>query len=139
MKYGFTGTRHGLTAEQLHCLQDVAIDMTKGSHGACFGADREFHGLFPAIPMEIYPSDEGQHQWAVATCKGAKDVIHPIMLPIPRNHQIVNTVERMVAAPLGHIEQFRGSGTWATIRYARKLRRPLIILWPGGRVSREFM
>lgn len=27
------------------------------------------------------------------------------------------------------------SGTWATVRYARKQKTPLIMLWPGGSVE----
>jgi hypothetical protein len=29
------------------------------------------------------------------------------------------------------------SGTWATVRYARKLRKPITILWANGEVTEE--
>lgn len=137
MKFGFTGTRKGLTPEQASALADVVVGLTRGYHGACIGSDRQFHDMFPLIPMELYPSNEAQYQWALASCKGGKDVIHPIMEPLKRNHVIVDVTDYLIAAPRGFTEQYRGSGTWATIRYARKKTRSLIILWPNGRVDRE--
>src|SRR6185295_644529 len=101
--------------------------ITRGFHGACHGADREFHGMVH-VPMELFPCDEKQHQWALATCAGGKDVIHPIDVdPIRRNHRIVDCCSLLVAAPGTSHEVVRGSGTWATIRYSQPMR---IWSWP---------
>ncbi len=53
-----------------------------------------------------------------------------------RDKDIVNPAERMIAAPAGTTEELR-SGTWATIRYARKKKVPLSIVWPDGTISYE--
>jgi len=50
-----------------------------------------------------------------------------------RNHRIVDAVARMVACPKGE-EELR-SGTWATVRYARKCGKPVTIIWPDGVVE----
>ena len=111
--------------------------ITCGFHGACHGGDREFHGMVH-VPMELFPCNEEQHQWALATCAGGKDVIHPIDVdPIRRNHRIVDCCSLLVAAPGTSHEIVRGSGTWATIRYARKELRPLVICFPNGTIKKE--
>ena len=53
---------------------------------------------------------------------------------LDRNHDIVDASAEMLALPSGP-EKMRGSGTWATIRYARRTRVPLLICWPDGRVE----
>jgi hypothetical protein len=139
MRVGFTGTRTGMTTAQLRVLMEKNVYMTHGFHGACAGADREFHKWFPDIRMDLYPSDEPQHKWAFENCKGGKDIVHPIYPPLVRNRMIVDAVQLMFAAPSSYIEQKRGSGTWATIRYARLIQKPLIILWTDGKTREEFM
>jgi len=44
----------------------------------------------------------------------------------------VNECDVLIAAPGEFVERKRGSGTWGTVRYARKLGRPLVIIWPDG-------
>lgn len=51
-----------------------------------------------------------------------------------RNHQIVDATSALIAAPFGFEEELR-SGTWATVRYARKLGRPVRFFWPDGTTS----
>lgn len=123
---------------------DKNPDWKRAVHGGCHGADREFHGLTLFLPHIIYPSNEEQHRWAIETCSGGKDVIHPLPNPIPqgyeikRNHKIVDVVETMIATPSSTREIMRGSGTWATIRYAKEKGRRLIICWPDGTTTEEY-
>ncbi len=49
--------------------------------------------------------------------------------PLERNHSIVNVTERLIATPK-EMEEVLRSGTWATIRYAKKMRKPVEIIWP---------
>lgn len=42
----------------------------------------------------------------------------------------------LIAGPEGTREMLR-SGTWATVRYARKIQLPRIIVWPNGDVNVE--
>jgi hypothetical protein len=42
----------------------------------------------------------------------------------------------MISAPAGISEELR-SGTWTTIRYTRKMKIPLSIVWPDGYITHE--
>ena len=48
---------------------------------------------------------------------------------IERNHDVVDTCDLLIAMPNTELEVVR-SGTWATIRYARKLKKVIVILEP---------
>lgn len=48
---------------------------------------------------------------------------------LDRNHAIVDECSVLIAAPRSLTEEQR-SGTWATVRYARKMGRPVVILDP---------
>jgi hypothetical protein len=52
-----------------------------------------------------------------------------------RNHEIVDDSQVLIAAPKEFTEQLR-SGTWATIRYARKIGRTVRIVFPDGSIGR---
>lgn len=54
-----------------------------------------------------------------------------------RNVHIIEETNRMIATPRSMIEEFQGSGTWAAIRYSRKILRPLAIVWPDGIIRYE--
>lgn len=49
--------------------------------------------------------------------------------PLVRNHTMVDLASVVIAAPSSLEEQQR-SGTWATIRYARKQKKEVILLNP---------
>jgi len=51
--------------------------------------------------------------------------------PLARNRDIVNMSDILIAAPGEKAEVLR-SGTWATIRYARKMSRKLLVIYPKG-------
>lgn len=53
---------------------------------------------------------------------------------IPRNHDIVDDVDYMVGCP-GEMKEELRSGTWATIRYAKKKKKPVFVVWPDGLVE----
>jgi len=53
---------------------------------------------------------------------------------LARNHTIVDMTDELLAAPAGMEEELR-SGTWATVRYARKQRRMVTVVWPDGTIS----
>lgn len=136
MKTAFTGTRKGMTPAQQESVR-LAIrhyEITRGYCGAAKGSDRQFYDLLgPKIPCELFPCKEEQHAWAIATCYGGKDVIHPIDFnPIRRNHKMVDIAKFVIATPAGRIPQPRGSGTWATMRYSGKIGINCLIIWPDG-------
>lgn len=50
-----------------------------------------------------------------------------------RNHDIVDATEWLIATPK-KFEEIR-SGTWATVRYAKKVKKPVTIIWPDGSIE----
>jgi len=131
MKIGFTGTRQGISFEQRNELQRIL--RSKGTeqfhHGDCFGADCEAHRIARRllIPVVLHPpSDEYQR----AFCHGW-DVARAPLPYLERNRAIVDETDELIACPVGFTEEWR-SGTWATIRYATKRGKPVLIILPNG-------
>jgi hypothetical protein len=62
-----------------------------------------------------------------AFCKG--DTVYPEKEYIERNHNIVDNTDMLIAFPSTKTEILK-SGTWATIRYARKKGKKIIIIDP---------
>lgn len=140
MRIGFTGTRDGMSRRQLQAAYKILIGIDKIElyHGGCQGADLDIERLLllaervPAITC--YPGDETQFKAAIQRRGEQIDSgmveLYEVHAPMPylaRNKKIVHESEIMIAAPATLHEQQR-SGTWATIRYARKVGKPLIIL-----------
>ena len=130
MIYGFTGTRAGMTERQKQALELILCDFSMAAfhHGGCHGADCEAHKIAAQhAGRDVHPGDEGQHRgWSL---RNDYAVLHPWKPYLERNHDIVDVCEMLIAAPKSLTEELR-SGTWATIRYARKIGRPVIILDP---------
>lgn len=55
---------------------------------------------------------------------------------LERDQDMVECSERLYACPRTYDEQ-RRSGTWTTIRYARKLRMKIVIIFPDGTIRVE--
>lgn len=126
---GFTGTRQGMTEHQLAELHHHLnrLHPTALHHGDCIGADQQAHLLGKDAGYRIVvhpPTDSTRRAW----CEGDEQL--PPLPFLERDRAIVDSCDILIAAPLGP-DQPR-SGTWYTIRYAQKTRRPLIVLthWP---------
>jgi hypothetical protein len=142
MKIGFTGTRRGMTHQQDDALQHILeenwrkdLGVREWHDGDCIGADAEARDVvstFPGVYIHSHPCNLS-NQRAYSEC----DVDYEELPPLVRNKIIVDSVDLMIATPGETTEQFRGSGTWATIRYARKTNTTLMIVWPDGSISRE--
>jgi hypothetical protein len=130
MDMGFTGTRKGMTERQKAVFRDqlLALKPDIFRHGDCIGADADAHELVrkhcPKARIIIYPANSIGYR---AFCKG--DVARPMMNPLFRNKMIVEAAELLVAFPDTKKERLR-SGTWATIRYARKIGKRVDIVYP---------
>lgn len=139
MIVGFTGTRHGMTNEQVLHVHMLLGDLqtagaTEAHHGMCVGADKAFHDMAKVLEYRIigHPGVTwGGLRHFRAECPGLAMELPPRYF-LERNRTIVSVASVMIATPCEPIEQRQGSGTWATIRYAREADKPLIILWPDG-------
>lgn len=135
---GFTGTRRGMTQPQLAAVLYYFRQHPDGElhHGDCIGADENAHrlALGELSRIVIHPPDNPRLQAHCATKypgEGVEIVELPPMGYIARNHGIVDVSDILIATP-GEMHEVQRSGTWATIRYALKCKRPVFILYPDG-------
>ena len=131
--FAFTGTRLGLTDEQVAGLHMslTNLPISELHHGDCIGADETAHNMAVklGIPVVLHPPKSSKYR---AFCASEKFL--PPEDYIVRNHAIVNAAVRLVACPAQDYE-VRRSGTWATIRYAKKQKKSIWIVWPNGNIT----
>jgi len=76
--------------------------------------------------VHVHPGDAQQ-----ANAFRLADVCHPVQPYRVRNFEMVNLSNVLWATPGRNHEELR-SGTWMTIRYAKKIGKKLVIIWPNG-------
>lgn len=135
---GFTGTQAGMTDPQKQAVRGLLGKISDGDtcvhHGDCVGSDDEMHDLawFHGSRIVLHPADIPDKRAFAHVRRPARSmIVHEPKPPIERDHDIVHVTSVLIATPrLDHEE--RRSGTWATIRYAWKLERPVYLVWPDG-------
>lgn len=105
-------------------------------HGDCVGADDDFDQIAQelGIPRYLRPCDIASARAHCDRREGTR-VVSKVKRPLVRNKDIVYDGKALLACPTGPEVKF--SGTWATIRYAKRAGKTVIIVWPNGQVSRE--
>ncbi len=140
MKVGFTSTREGLTREQhaalVKLLKDLA--MTEWHFGCCIGGDEEAADI--VFGFDPRPKMVGHPPTNTKLMSSWPHYAEITMLPpepyLVRNTIIVHDTDVLVGCPRGDgVEELR-SGTWQTIRYAKKVYKPVIIVFPNGTIER---
>ena len=138
LKVGFTGTQEGATLKQVTALSKFFVKylVNEFHHGDCIGADAHAHSIacsWNTKNIIIHPP--------IKTVKRAycdklytvnKQTAIMILSPkdyLARNKDIVNDTDVLIACPKTLTEEQR-SGTWSTVRYARKMGKKVIILEP---------
>jgi hypothetical protein len=106
-------------------------------HGDCTGADEQFDQIVHqlAIPRSLFPSDIEAKQAKSRQKRPERLYVHPAAPPLERNKRMVQACYRVIATPKG-MEAERRSGTWATIRAAKKAGKPVTVFWPDGTETR---
>lgn len=140
LSIGFTGSQEGMSRRQRHVLNEIIAELmpTEFHHGDCIGADAKAHEivreLAPECRIHAWPADiKGKR----ANCKA--DFIHTVQAPLARNDCIVEHASIIVACPKQPTEILR-SGTWSTIRRAKRAGKHVFIIPPSGVVDwRETM
>lgn len=147
MIVSFTGTRDGMTpAQKITVLQRLIKHAPQVvSHGDCTGADEEFHGLAlrAGVRQFIIRPGHGRNgetptRAHCATRQQVQGVQCHVAEPKPylvRDAEIAVEGNLLMATPKQVKEQWRGSGTWATIRMAYKRDSPTEIVFPDGSVG----
>lgn len=137
MNLGMTGSRNGISDAALCAFKEfLSCHKSKfamAHHGDCLGADKQFHDIIRSldIMVTVHPPDNPKMR---AYSKG--DIVQVPYPYLKRNHNIVNACSVLVAFPGGRAETLR-SGTWSTIRYARKEGKTIHIFYPDGTHDRE--
>lgn len=132
MRVGISGTRRGPTPEQEAVLRSVlgSEHVTRLVHGGCVGVDEEADGLYREVQkcpvVSVYPAIGGKGHYAPPDYR---DIERP---PLERNRLIVQEAELMVIVPAQNRVLPRGSGTWATYRYAKAANVLTIVIFRDG-------
>lgn len=147
---GFTGSRQGFTDAAHASLYHALVEYRRyharlaAHHGGCVGADRIFHELArevwgEAAHVTIHPASNVHHR--VRDLDDA-DEVRPASLARDRNEAIVRATIGggvLLACPWaaeGADESLR-SGTWQTVRLARRLVGGCVRIDPDGVVSSD--
>jgi hypothetical protein len=134
IKIGFTGNRHGITQEQQFQIIEILdkYDNLIVSHGDCIGSDTDFHNICinyknthenKKIRIDIYPPDNPKLR---AFNQG--DLIMDEKPYLQRNLDIIKNSLVLIACPIDKNKEELRSGTWSTIRQARKQKLTIHIL-----------
>ena len=126
IRIGFTGNRYGLNQEQkekilmiLDKYDDIIV-----SHGDCVGSDTDFHNIcinyketYPTkkIIITIFPPSNSTLR---AFNKG--DLLMKKKPYLQRNLDIIKNSNILIACPINKNKEELRSGTWSTIRQAKK-------------------
>jgi hypothetical protein len=134
MIIGFTGTQNGMTRKQgesfLLLIRELGIN--EFHHGDCIGADAQAHKIVSNLTdaqIMVHPPDKNIKR---AFCK-SNNVAQPLPY-LERNKIIVNESNILIATPNQYKEVLR-SGTWSTIRYAKKSNKTCYIIFPDGNIE----
>lgn len=135
MKAGFTGCQEMPTFEQIAALSHLLrfLGVTELHHGDCIGSDAEAHlaATNLDISMCIHPPRSMRKR---AFCKGAA-YTYPVAEYLVLNKNIVDCTDILIGMPNTTHEKQR-SGTWSTLRYAKKRDKPAFVIWPDGDVTK---
>jgi hypothetical protein len=138
-RVGFTGTRQGMTPQQLRVVESLLIEIAGEffHHGDCIGADFQAASLAHAHGYKIVchpPLDNKLRAYSKNSSFMLKPKSH-----FARNRDIVDDTEHMIATPpyADPITPATKGGTAYTVNYARKRGKPVVIVRPDGSVERE--
>lgn len=122
-----------MTSEQKQMLMSELhrLGATDLHHGDCQGGDEEAHDIGRQLGLSIVghpPIGEGLRAFCVCD-----DMREPAEYMV-RNRNIVLETQVLLTTPDGP-ERLR-SGTWATLRFAKKTKRPWICIAPSGEITK---
>lgn len=131
IKYGFTGTQLGMTEAQKASVKTLFIGVHEVHLGDCIGADKDAHHIACIVGAKTIghvPDIKNKRAYCIY------DEERKPLPYLDRNRNIVDESDVLVATPKSRDEETR-SGTWYTIRYARKQGKRIYIVFPDGTIS----
>lgn len=119
-----TPAQRASVAELIHSLRPRVLN-----HGGCVGADEQVHGVavYLGVDVHVYPCNIRNKRGVLV----GEYTEHEARPPLHRNGTIVALSGVLIAAPKSLVEELR-SGTWATVRRARNMSVPVLIVQPDG-------
>ena len=146
MIWGETGTRNGATRLQVASVGWLwsRYDIKELHDGDCIGTDAQLYHLARSLKVPsavIHPptnpknrawcGNEGNRPEMSVTFRAEKGYFI-------RDRDVVDESEVMVACPKQYMELGKmPGGTWYTINYTRRVKKPLAIVWPNGLIAYE--
>lgn len=123
---GFTGTRYGMTPNQKKKVYEILLQHkrqgAKFHHGDCRGADVQAAQIAHVLRYRTIA-----HPGPTDSVNFVSDETCDEKPFLERNRDIVDFTQLLIAAPRTAQEELR-SGTWATVRYARKTGKKVIVV-----------
>ena len=149
MKVGSTGTQYGITQEQREKFKELILKLNSEDNieefhdGNCKGSDLQTRGIvlqvLENVTFHIHPSTLNSFVKPYTNRKTLQIIgIHPVKKPLVRNRDIVDCIDVLIGCPYQKNEIVR-SGTWATIRYAKKQNKKTYIIKPNGEIENELL
>ena len=131
---GFTGNRGGLSNSQKTGICEILDKYSEITvlHGDCVGADTDFHKLCveyrkshpeKTIAIGIHPPNNPALRGFNVGDKTAPEKPY-----LERNLDIVMGSDLLIACPVDKTKEELRSGTWSTVRQARKRSVPVYLL-----------
>lgn len=136
--FGFTGTQQSWAPARQEAIEELFLKMIREGvviqhNGDCIGSDlaaartwRSFGGLVYGHPPDVSGKRAFFSFDKTANPKPYMD----------RNTEIAKCGKFLVATPNEYTEQLR-SGTWSTVRRARKMNKTVVFVFPCGKVTVE--
>lgn len=135
-RFGFTGTRHGMTDAQKAALRGfLAGGSGELHHGDCVGADSDAHDVADECGYAVVIHPPYSYK-ARAFREVPRHMMRPEKPHLDRNKDIVLDTISLIAAPAEMEEQSRG-GTWSTVRFARKQGKVVVLILPDGTIQQR--
>lgn len=138
--WGFTGTREPPTGKQKDRAIGILLarQFMEFHQGCCVGSDEmAAETVVRKLDRPILHAHPPKDKKLLSRrAVDLSDVLWPAKEYLARDRDIVESCGVLVATPRTMEEEQR-SGTWATIRMARKKRRYLIIIWPDGTITEK--
>lgn len=135
---GFTGSSRRMSAAQQAAVVALVIESTELHHGDCVVADEWAHRCAVDLKRRVVihpPDDPKKRAFCAREYPGEEVTELPTEPYLERNHSIVDASDRLVACPdRAEAEGRAGGGVWATVRHARKRKKPIIIIDVDGNV-----
>ena len=123
MRIGCTASRHGVSGEPLERIRERLTTLMGRNevyelhHGDCVGGDVQIATIARELGYLVIGHPPTNNKFRAFF---NSDSELPPAEYIARNHAIVDISEIMLCAPSGSEAEQPRSGTWATIRYARR-------------------